>query len=39
MSLPNPPQKRSATAPMMIVGFFGGVATVILVVWYFGVFW
>jgi hypothetical protein len=32
MPLRDPSRKRSATVPMMLVGFFGGVATVILVV-------
>lgn len=39
MTLPDPPQKRSATVPMMIVGFVAGVLSVILVLRYFGHFW
>jgi hypothetical protein len=32
MTSPEPPKKRSATVPMMIVGFVAGVLTVILIV-------
>jgi hypothetical protein len=34
MTPPTPPPKRSATVPMMIIGFVAGVVTVIVIAFY-----